>query len=275
MDNADPVETAAATRERVLLAVVGDFARELHPRQSRVDDTSLSSRLERDLGIDSLGRTELVLRLERAFGVRLPIRQVGEANTVGDLFRALQQAGQPGATIAAAPITPALSLVAAASEASTLVDVLEWHVAQHPDRPHVTVIEDDISILATLSYGELAKAAHAVATGLIKRDVMPGDRVALMLPTSSDFFAAFFGVLYAGAVPGPIYPPMQRAQIEVYARRQAGILRNAGTRLLITVPEGIRLGGLLQGLVPSLSSIESAATLSALSADIPLPKLRD
>ena len=46
---------------------------------------------------------------------------------------------------------------------------------------------------------------------------MPGDRVALMLPTGLDFFAAFFGILYAGAVPVPIYPPMQRSQIEEYA----------------------------------------------------------
>ena len=63
-----------------------------------------------------------------------------------------------------------------------------------------------------------------LAAGLIERDVMPGDRVALMLPTGADFFVAFFGILYAGAVPVPIYPPMQRAQIEDYARRQAGIL---------------------------------------------------
>ena len=33
---------------------------------------SPSSRLERDLGIDSLGRTELILRIERSFRVRLP-----------------------------------------------------------------------------------------------------------------------------------------------------------------------------------------------------------
>ena len=73
-----------------------------------------------------------------------------------------------------------------------------------------------------------------------------------MLPTGTDFFAAFFGILYAGAVPVPIYPPMQRSQIEDYARRQAGILRNAGARMLITVPEGLKLGSLLRGLVKTL-----------------------
>ena len=51
----------------------------------------MSSRLEKNLGIDSLGRTELVLRLERAFGARLPIGLVAEADTVGDLLRVLEQ----------------------------------------------------------------------------------------------------------------------------------------------------------------------------------------
>jgi acyl-CoA synthetase (AMP-forming)/AMP-acid ligase II len=68
---------------------------------------------------------------------------------------------------------------------------------------------------------QLASAAKTVAAGLIEQDVLPGDRVALMLPTGAEFFAAFFGTLYAGAVPVPIYPPMQLSQLEDYLRRQA------------------------------------------------------
>jgi len=279
MDSAvDHLERSAADpaqRERDLLAVVGGLARELHPQRSRVDEISLSSRLEKNLGIDSLGRTELVLRLERVFGARLPINLVAEADTVGDLLRALEQAGRPGPTIAAVPPAPALTVVPAAQEARTLLDVLEWHVEHHPDRLHTTVIEDDATVVSSITYGELAKAARTIAAGLIERDILPGDRVALMLPTGTDFFCAFFGILYVGAVPVPIYPPMQRAQIEDYARRQAGILRNAGARMLITVPEGLRLGSLLRGLVAPLSSIESTATLSARPAETPLPNLQN
>ena len=182
-----------------------------------------------------------------AFG--LPINLVG-VRGYGRLifFLPWNEAGQPGTTIAAMPAAPSMAAVRAATEARTLLEVLEWHVAQHPDRLHVTVLEDDATVLGTMSYGELAEAARTIAAGLIERDVVPGDRVALMLPTGVDFFVAFFGILYAGAVPVPIYPPMQRSQIEDYARRQAGILRNAGARMLITVPEGLRLGSLLRGL---------------------------
>jgi hypothetical protein len=46
------------------------------------------------LGIDSLGRTELVLRLERAFGVRLPISLVGVLSVI--LSAPLSRPGRPG-----------------------------------------------------------------------------------------------------------------------------------------------------------------------------------
>jgi acyl carrier protein len=46
--------------ERGLIALVTDLVRELHVQGGRALDVALSSRLDRDLGIDSLGRTELV-----------------------------------------------------------------------------------------------------------------------------------------------------------------------------------------------------------------------
>jgi acyl carrier protein len=61
-------------RERDLIMVVTELVRELHPQRFRFIDVRPSSRIERDLGIDSLGRTELILRIERAFRVRLPAR---------------------------------------------------------------------------------------------------------------------------------------------------------------------------------------------------------
>jgi acyl-CoA synthetase (AMP-forming)/AMP-acid ligase II len=138
-----------------------------------------------------------------------------------------------------------------------------------------TVLQDESTVLATMTYGELAQAARAVAAGLIVRDVAPLDRVALMLPTGTEFFAAFLGTLYAGAVPVPIYPPMQLSQLEEYLRRQTKILRNAEAKVLVTVPEALRLGGLLRGLVPSLRGIESVSNLASAPMGTPLPALND
>jgi 1-acyl-sn-glycerol-3-phosphate acyltransferase len=88
-----------------------------------------------------------------------------------------------------------------------------------------------------------------------------GDRVAIMLPTDAAFFEAFFGVLYAGGVPVPIYPPFRRAQVEEHLRRQAGILRNAQAGHLIVTPELRNVGTLLTGLTEDLRHIETVGNL--------------
>lgn len=264
------------SRERELIAVVGELVRELHPQRVRFIEVRPSSRLERDLGIDSLGRTELILRIERAFRVRLPAQTIGEAETVSDLVRALQQAGPAlGRAALVSPEIPARPSVPAASEAGTLIEVLDWHAARHPERVHLTVLQDEATILGTLTYGEFASRARKLARGLIAHDVAPGDRVAIMLPTSVDFFAAFFGILYAGAIPVPIYPPMRLSQLEDHLRRQVGILRNAGACLLITMAEGQRLAGLLRAQVETLTAIESVASLDASAEPVELPPLKD
>jgi len=265
--------TATPAQRDELLAVVAEFVQDLHLGGFRSAGLSLDSRIERDLGIDSLGRSELTLRIERAFRVRLPISAMNEAETVNDLFRALQEAEprdgrERHRAIAAAP---APSPVPAAAAARTLLEVLDWHAARHADRLHATVLLNDETVLGSLTYGELNRRAGSLAEGLLSRGIEPGDRVALMLPTSIEFFIAFMGVLRAAAIPVPIYPPARLSQIEDHMRRQAGILRNAGARLLVTVPEGRRLAGLLRRQVDTLDSIESVDGLSVDAASLPLP----
>jgi acyl-CoA synthetase (AMP-forming)/AMP-acid ligase II/acyl carrier protein len=272
------MDAASANVElhRNLIALVRDLVRELHPQRSRFIEVEPSSRIERDLGIDSLARTELVLRIERTFHVHLPAQTIGEAETIEDLVRALDQAGPALEHTALAPLPPsALPAAPAASAAHTLIEVLDWHAARHADRMHLTVLQDEATALGALTYGELAARAKRIAQGLIERDVSPGDRIGVMLPTSVEFFVTFFGILYAGAIPVPIYPPMRLSQLEDHLRRQTGILRNAGACMLITMPEGRQLAGLLGNLVESLTTVASVADIEASAAPAKLPQLRD
>ncbi|WP_312029706.1 acyl carrier protein [Methylocystis sp. H62] len=85
----DPLSDRGS-RERDLIAIVGKLVRELHPQRTKSYAIALSSRLEQDLGIDSLARTELILRVEHAFRLRLPIGLVGQVETVADLLEARQ-----------------------------------------------------------------------------------------------------------------------------------------------------------------------------------------
>jgi 1-acyl-sn-glycerol-3-phosphate acyltransferase len=264
------------SREQKLIGIVQSLLRDLHPERVKFIDVTPSSRLQQDLGIDSLGRMELILRIELGFQRRLPVNVMGEADTVDDILTALEQA-QTVAAPRAPAITeqPLLPAVGAATSARTLIDALDWHLDQHPNRRHLTLLQDDSIVLATLTYRELAEAARLVTAGLIERDVASGDRVAVMLPTSIEFFAAFFGILYAGAIPVPIYPPMQLSQIEDYVRRQAGILRNSAACMLITPPEGLRLGSMLRGQVSDIMRVESVASLSMGTTARPIAVVRD
>ena len=244
------------------IAIVTALAEELHPRRAGKLNAGTASDLDRDLGLDSLGRAELLLRLDRAFSVRLPDRLITDANTPSDLIEAILAADPSSTHFALEPAEAPriLSSISPPTAAETLVQVLQYHQATDPDRPHLGVWQGD-AIADELSYGELHREALRVASGLQQQGIEPGDRVALMLPTGLDFFCTFFGILYAGGIPVPIYPPFRRAQVEEHIRRQAGILNNAEVSMLVTEQKIRRVGNLLQGMVWSLRCVATTNDL--------------
>ena len=162
---------------------------------------------------------------------------------------------------------------AAPDRSRTLLEVLEWHVARHADRRHVFFLPGDRSP-EELTYGELLRRAQALAAGLQRLGLEPGQSVGLMLPTEIEYFCAFFGILAAGGVPVPLYPPVRPSQIEDHLRRQAGILSTALVRILITFPEVLPLARLLRAQVPSLSRVVSVEELADTAAEPRLPAAR-
>ena len=83
------------------------------------------------------------------------------------------------------------------------------------------------------SWEAIAEASARVAGGLAELGVRSGERVALIYPTSPEFFHAFFGTLLAGAVPVPLYPPVRLGRLAEYHARTAAMLGAAGARLLL------------------------------------------
>ena len=245
------------------LTLTRQFLAELHPGASIVHPLTLDSSLDADLGLDSLSRVELAVRIERACGGHLPEQALGAAATLRDLLAALE--GAPAIARAAAQAelpahwgTPA---PAAPLEAATLVDVLDWHVRAHPDRVQIIYLDD--SGETRISYVQLRREADRVASGLKRAGLAPRQTVAIMLPTSPEYFDAYFGILRAGGIPVPIYPPARASQIEEHVRRHAGILSNAETALLITVPEARAVARLLEARVAGLTRVVTVPELKA------------
>src|SRR3954454_915656 len=134
------------SRELELIAVVRELVSELSPQRLKRGDVTLASRLDRDLGIDSPGRTELVLRMERKFRGRLSVNAVAEMETVADLLKAVEQ-GAPSdlktSGIELSTFVPETPLIGQPDDAKTLTEMLYWHVENHPDHLHVTVLQEE------------------------------------------------------------------------------------------------------------------------------------
>ncbi len=250
---------AAAEGGDLVLAEVARIAREvaleLRPRASGGLRVTPESRIDRDLGIDSLGRVELVARLERRFGVRLSIRAMTEADTVADLaalVRASRRAAARIEEVAAMP--PPLEEAAVPEHAETLTEVLRWHAERRGERVHMRLLTDEGGA-ETLTYGALFAEASKVAAGVRRQGLEPGDRAAIMMPTCRQFFAAFAGTLLAGCVPVPIYPPIRLTELREHLLRQRRILANAGARLLFVTRELERAAVLVRALVPEIGAV--------------------
>jgi 1-acyl-sn-glycerol-3-phosphate acyltransferase len=138
--------------------------------------------------------------------------------------------------------------------ASTLTEALDWHVGATPDRTHIRIL-DEAGSPDDVTYDALHREAARAAAGLLARDVLPGDTVAVMLPTSRAYFVTFAGVVLAGAIPVPIYPPARPSQLPDHLHRHIGILANARASLLVTVPEAVPLGHLLRSNLEGLRHV--------------------
>ncbi|MDT5192209.1 MAG: hypothetical protein QOI28_4460 [Mycobacterium sp.] len=76
--------------------------------------------------------------------------------------------------------------------------------------------------------------ALSIAADLTGRGVRKGDRVALVLPTCPEFVECFFGVLCAGAIPVPLYPPVRLGRLDEYHRKTAAMLQAVNAALVVT-----------------------------------------
>lgn len=258
-----PAEEISQRRaaEIVLNAAQG-VATELQPRLASLKHISLDSHLDRDLGLDSLSRLELVARLEKQFSVHLPQQVFSEAESPRDLLNAVLGAETSiSLDLEKVDVTTAQDAGETPKHAQTLTEVLDWHARQHPGRAHIRLYGEKGND-QVVSYDELRQAALWIASGLRGKGLQSGQTVALMLPTGMDYFSCFLGILYAGGVPVPIYPPARLAQLDDHMRRQTGILHNAQCRFLITVPQARHLARVLRAQLENLRGVLIAAELS-------------
>jgi acyl-CoA synthetase (AMP-forming)/AMP-acid ligase II/1-acyl-sn-glycerol-3-phosphate acyltransferase/acyl carrier protein len=254
-----PKQLDGSSIEEQVLGIVRELLIELGSERA-AHHATLHSSLDRDLGLGSLERVELLVRSEARFQTHLADEIAQEAETPADLVRAVLEGGS--GTVAKTRyriVQPTREAPPPPTSAASLVEVLRRHVEVEPDRVHIHLLEEDWG--QDITYRQLLASATKVAAGLRAAGLKRDDCVAIMLPTCAEFFQAFFGVVLAGGIAVPIYPPARPDKIEEYVRRQVAILRNAEVRFLIGFDRVKAVSKIMRVSIPSLID---ATTVEAL-----------
>ena len=132
----------------------------------------------------------------------------------------------------------------------SLSQVLAATAAQVPDRPAI-VFGD-----AVIPYARLAGAVEALAAGLQRLGIGPGDRVALVMPNCPQFTMTYFAAARLGAVAVPFNPLLT-------PREAAQIVTDAGACVIVAVEPTAPLATAVAAQAPALEhTIIAGETLS-------------
>ena len=130
--------------EEQTLEMVRELLLELGSKHA-VEKVAPGASFDRDLGLGSLERVELLVRSEARFGVQLPDAVAQEAETIAEWVEAiLNSGGGPPEAKERYRIVPPVRLAPPEPlSARTLVEALRAHAEIEPDRVHIHLPEDD------------------------------------------------------------------------------------------------------------------------------------
>ena len=148
---------------------------------------------------------------------------------------------------------------------STLLDMLAHAARSDVSLFFVDRKEQDLEV----PMARVRQRAMSIAADLMARGVKKGDRVALVLPTCPEFVETLFGVMCAGAIPVPLYPPVRLGKLGEYHSKTAAMLRAVDAALVVT-DERIRrlLGTSVQLAAPRLGCVTASSLDRETSVEI-------
>ena len=129
------------------------------------------------------------------------------------------------------------------SAINSVPELLRAQASRIPDQPFVHWQGQSVS------YGEFDTRTDALAAGLADLGVKPGDVVSVMLPNCLEFLEAWWAILKAGGVFGPVNPAFtapEAAYVLGHSQAVAVVTDARGAGTLVDVRRTAELGGLRQ-----------------------------
>ncbi len=136
-------------------------------------------------------------------------------------------------------------------------------VDRHPKEKIAIRLKNEDRSREVYTYQELSRLTSQFAQMLERRGIRPGDRVAIMLNPSLEYYVSFYGILKRGAVVVPCYALLGPDAIEYR-------LKGSNAKMLITYQD--RMGGVNSGLVLHLIAKEELIGLIQKEEDHYEPK---
>jgi len=260
-----PVTTPehAPASPATLEAQIVELVREILIEQGKdrvARSVTARSSFQKDLGLASLDLVELVVRCEAKLEIEVTDEIAEQGDTPAAWAKAIREGSEDkGAQSVYRIVPPSGEPVAIPEHATTLTEVLAFHAERSHGRVHIHLLEEGSG--RGITCDQLLEASTRVARGLISLGLCRNDTVAILLPTGSDFVEAFFGVMLAGGIAVPVYPPANLNRLEEYIARQIHILGSAGIRFLVSFDRARQLSRLLRVHLPSLIEVTTVPEL--------------
>jgi len=118
----------------------------------------------------------------------------------------------------------------------SIVEPFVEKTLENPARIAIILISDDDSE-EKISYGQLHSKAISWAQTLQSNAIKKQDIVIVCLNHSPELVAAFWGVLYAGAIPIISHYPEHVPNRDKFKEQICSLVKNSGARGLITIPQ--------------------------------------
>ncbi len=118
------------------------------------------------------------------------------------------------------------------SDRDTVAQRILERLDQTPDRLYARVHVGDST--HSISYRRLAEGAAPYAAACIDAHLSPGDRVVVLKEQGPDLLYAFFGTMFAGAVPTILAPPSPRQDPAHFWQGHREVMERIRARVLFT-----------------------------------------
>ena len=135
----------------------------------------------------------------------------------------------------------------------SMIGLLRTRADAHPGEGAYTFLESGEHAGNTLTWAAVDRRSRALGASIAAR-VDPGARVLIMLPPDVDFAPAFFGVLYAGAIAIPTYPP-SGVRTDRTSARVRGMIADAGVSLVLSRSALSARVPMLESMIPELTGV--------------------